>query len=705
MVLIHRALSPQSPGATPLAPAQARPGWPGYPQSPMSGAQVSSPYTSTSQAQFALYSPAQAGHSPRTQPLSTPKQFSPQLPSEALGASLAVFSASPGNSVMVSATGFSGASTPALNYRQVDPHSARPASSPEKAAASTPTRLELGTPGQGPQTPSISPKSIQSSPAGKQSPRPLVGAPFEKSPVSAQKRSSRLQQRQPAKTPTSQGGPGTDGARTPSVATPSAGFGVASPRDRRPTSTARISQTASRASLASTWDGGRSATLRRCRSADDRGPRAPSIGTRSFDSVSWEAESQLGAGTNASASRRSRGSPRGRASFSTPRCNSSRLSTGALSALSSATLDKERRIMEKSLEREHRWLRRALSEEMRKVTQQEAASEAARQRFEEHQERERTQEERRVEKCRKDWEKSCQQKREQELRQKKDAENKREAFEQSCAELQEQRHQELQRQEELKAKRLREAQRHLELEAQLEARREEEKRRMEYRRQLNEDLNRTRDAIVARQRELSQEQREVRKEAREIRAGNAWAKSDQHHQDRRDRHERKLQQLQEGEEQWTARQHQKQDELRQSAMSLANKRQEAYNIATKKATDRQRTIHEQVIHKDDKLTALEAERQKIWEMRRMAQTEARRILRSARTESQRSSQNSRQYLKWLTEQLDRIQNPSALMSSSASGNDLASSSSLSAVHFPEDYLSEHRAAGVDPAAERLPNGP
>eukprot|EP00931_Biecheleriopsis_adriatica_P023956 TRINITY_DN15020_c0_g1_i1.p1 TRINITY_DN15020_c0_g1~~TRINITY_DN15020_c0_g1_i1.p1 ORF type:complete len:711 (+),score=167.79 TRINITY_DN15020_c0_g1_i1:84-2135(+) len=570
---------------------------------------------------------------------------------------------SPGNSVVASSA-CSGFTTPspqlAPKVQQLQP--------PASSQASTVQGSQGGSQ-------PASPRSSAGRPI-----RKVVGAPFERpivtSPRGRGNRSSPRRTLPETKKKSSSPSPLLDSAEV-------------SPRGRRTTASSSRISGATSATNASQSIAGTSrqgsicsavgAKLRRCRSA--------SLGSRS--DCSWE-----GVSSGYASGCRSR--------LRSPRQSSpNRLSVGALSALGSEALEKERRETARSLQRENRWLRRALSEELRRVNEMEEQSQAEIDRLAEQEKLQKQAAERQAKLSEKHWEQSCQKKTEQESRRQQESREQRDAFEQQRLRLEAARQAEEQRQLDLREKRKREADKRMELLSDLEAKREADRERQELLRKQNEELEESRAQTLREQQQLQQQLRSTKKEARDLRQQRYAEAQQEIEAIRRHRMEERLRQLQLQEEKLAERQDKERQKAQEAAAATASKRQGARATAQRKQQDRQSTVSDKVVVKSDRVVTLASERQKLRDVRRNAQFEARKILRDAKSEVQRQSMSSRYCVKWLEEQLERIQNPDAL----APGSPLSTSFSLNMSsqldEAAEDVLSAHRAAGVDPSALHL----
>lgn len=527
-------------------------------------------------------------------------------------------------------------------------------------------------------TPSLSsPVSTPSRPP----PRQLVGSPFELSFRSPRSKASSdhvpLKTKPPATTSQTQV---NDSSPQESPKTDPAKESLTSRR-----SAASTRSMASRTTV-STVSGSRSVPLPRSRSVDGRIPAAASVTTQSFDdTISWEGESQSCCASPKTPSFCRLRSPRG----------SSRLSTGTLSALSSTTLDNERRAFEKSLEREHQWLRRALSEEIRRVTAREEREHAHRAWNLEREERQQAEELRRQEQNHKRFDEFVRMRKEQEARREQEQLRAREAAEREFLKFQEHCQAEKRRREEQRFKNEIEAEKHRETEAQLEAKRQEEQSYAEHLRQQYELQAEARKDLLQQQRQVFKQALETKKEARESRMQRAL---ESHHQvldAQRERIEDQQRKQLESQERLSARQSKEKQEAQEASVILAAKRSEACSTAAQRVKAKRKSLSEKVIVKDDKQATINNERHKIWEMRRQAQIEAQHILRSAKNEAEKQACNSRQYLNWLAEQLERLQNPGSL---THSRGPISPAKNTTSPLFEEDRLAGPRAKATDLAA-------
>lgn len=342
---------------------------------------------------------------------------------------------------------------------------------------------------------------------------------------------------------------------------------------------------------------------------------------------------------NASSTRPQRNlhSPRSLESFS----SRGRLSHGALSAFDSQSLDMERKELEKSLHREHRWLKRALSEEMRHVSEMQKQQECGEQLVAERREREQQAERRRHNCSKRHWEHNSRKKQEQEKLQREESRVQRDAFEQNRQQLLNHEIHEEQRTTQIQQRQQHVAEKRLEMLANLEARRESQRQHNEDARKLKEECEQTREGHVA------------------------------------------------------SRQAEEQQRVRQIRKTLASKREGAKTSAKDMEEDRRSKVAEKVATKSDKADTLASERDKLREMRRTAQMEARRLLQQAKSEVVRQSVNSKFSRNWLEDRLNQLEQQSGALSPNT--NSCVSVDQI-AQELHEDSFSEDCAAGVNGSA-------
>jgi len=340
------------------------------------------------------------------------------------------------------------------------------------------------------------------------------------------------------------------------------------------------------------------------------------------------------------------------------RTSFSQLSMVSLSP--SEAIQKEHASARRCMEREQRWLKRALSEEIRKIGEMQEQDAAELERTRDRTERQKQAESRQRQRSLKLWENSCKVKFEEEKRQKQEAEEREAAFGQNQQRLQ------AERQQSEKAQA---------------AERERQALQAEKRRQMLTDLERKREAE---QKELQDKRvRQYESEqARDQAARSEQAKQQQQQEERRRQREEKLQKLQEAQREqeerrtarleekqrlqqqltgaFTARQRSNMDKMHSLHKELEAKRLEA-RVSSDQMKERRRSeVEHKARSKSEKLEGLESDRQKLWELRKNAHREAQKILRTAKAEVQKQAASSRYSVKWLEDQVGRLEADASL---------------------------------------------
>ncbi|CAJ1426924.1 unnamed protein product [Effrenium voratum] len=190
------------------------------------------------------------------------------------------------------------------------------------------------------------------------------------------------------------------------------------------------------------------------------------------------------------------------------------------------------------------------------------------------------------------------------------------------------------------------------------------------------DLERKREAE---QKELQDKRvRQYESEqARDQAARSEQAKQQQQQEERRRQREEKLQKLQEAQREqeerrtarleekqrlqqqltgaFTARQRSNMDKMHSLHKELEAKRLEA-RVSSDQMKERRRSeVEHKARSKSEKLEGLESDRQKLWELRKNAHREAQKILRTAKAEVQKQAASSRYSVKWLEDQVGRLE--------------------------------------------------
>lgn len=354
---------------------------------------------------------------------------------------------------------------------------------------------------------------------------------------------------------------------------------------------------------------------------------------------------------------------------------SARLSLSNLSLCASESVEQERRQTERGLERESRWLRRALSEEMRQIEtmqEQDAQHEHWRQ---DQMERQRQAEARHRQRSLHRWEESCKRKAAEESRQKQESEQHDAAFEQNQERLQADRQAAEAKQLEQRQRQQRQAEKRRASLSDIEGRKEAERKEQWQQMVKAHEQQQARDQIVRSAQEKRRQQICAKKEQREERMMKLMEAQRDLEEQRLARHQEKQRLQQSNSGAFSARQRAQHDKTQNTFKDLQARRVEARSHADLQQERRRSEVEQKTALKSQKLEDMTADRQKLWEIRKTAHREAARILRDAKREVHRQSMSSRYSVKFLQEQMGRLENPDGLTTSltgSSSGSSAAS---------------------------------
>ncbi|OLQ05713.1 Protein MEI2-like 2 [Symbiodinium microadriaticum] len=126
------------------------------------------------------------------------------------------------------------------------------------------------------------------------------------------------------------------------------------------------------------------------------------------------------------------------------------------------------------------------------------------------------------------------------------------------------------------------------------------------------------------------------------------------------KHEAKAQQKAQQHGSFSARQSTERAKMQSLYATLGARRAEAQTSSTHQQERRRSETELKVRQKSQKLESMQSERQQLWQLRKEAQHEARKILRSAKGEVERQAMSSRFSLHWLEQQMARLEQPEAL---------------------------------------------
>jgi len=354
---------------------------------------------------------------------------------------------------------------------------------------------------------------------------------------------------------------------------------------------------------------------------------------------------------------------------------SARLSLSNLSLCASESVEQERRQTERGLERESRWLRRALSEEMRHIEtmqEQDAQHEHWRQ---DQMERQRQAEARHRQRSLHRWEESCKRKAAEESRQKQESEQHDAAFEQNQERLQADRQAVEAKQLEQRQRQQRQADKRRASLSEIEGRKEAERKEQWQQMVKAHEQQQARDQIVRSAQEKRRQQICAKKEQREERMMKLMEAQRDLEEQRLARHQEKQRLQQSNSGAFSARQRAQHDKTQNNFKELQARRVEARSHADLQQERRRSEVEQKTAVKSQKLEDMAADRQKLWEIRKTAHREAARILRDAKREVHRQSMSSRYSVKFLQEQMGRLEHPDGLTTSltgSSSGSSTAS---------------------------------
>eukprot|EP00434_Breviolum_minutum_P043985 symbB.v1.2.039238.t1/scaffold6433.1/size18149/2 len=128
-------------------------------------------------------------------------------------------------------------------------------------------------------------------------------------------------------------------------------------------------------------------------------------------------------------------------------------------------------------------------------------------------------------------------------------------------------------------------------------------------------------------------------------------------------------------------------QMQSSFKEIHSRRAEARNNADLQKERRRSDVEQKTALKSQKLDNMTADRQKLWEIRKTAHREAERILRDAKREVHRQSMSSRYSVKFIQEQMGRLENPEGITASVTGSSPGSSSASL------QDEVQETRCPG------------
>lgn len=357
-------------------------------------------------------------------------------------------------------------------------------------------------------------------------------------------------------------------------------------------------------------------------------------------------------------------------------CRSARLSLSNLSLCASESVEQERRQTERGLERESRWLKRALSEEMRQIEtmqEQDAQHEQWRQ---DRMERQRQAESRHRQRSLHRWEQSCKQKAAEETRQKQESEHHGAAFEQTQERLQADRQAAEARQQEQRQRQQKQAEKRRASLSDLESRKEAERKEQLEQMVKAHEQQQARDQIVRSAQDKRRQQICAKKEQREERMSKLMEAQRDLEEQRLARAQEKQRLQQHNSGAFSARQRLQHDKMQNSFNQIQARRAEARNNADLQKERRRSDVEQKTALKSQKLDNMTADRQKLWEIRKTAHREAERILRDAKREVHRQSMSSRYSVKFIQEQMGRLENPEGIIASVTGSSAGSSSASL-----------------------------
>jgi len=359
----------------------------------------------------------------------------------------------------------------------------------------------------------------------------------------------------------------------------------------------------------------------------------------------------------------------------TPRSPSTRSKLSLLSAASCESNEVEHRRLSSCLQREQRWLRRALSEEVRRVAEmkeRQASQHAWRESIEKA---EHEVQERRREKSLRRWEESCKQKLLEEERQRRQGSELSAAFERRRSQLEADRRAKEAKEAEQRDRQHQQADKRKQMLAALDEKRQAETRRLDDLRQRMAESQEARDRGVQAELTLRDQIILERRSSREERSASVAEAQKQIEMERQARHEAKAQQKAQQHGSFSARQSTERAKMQSLYATRGARRAEAQTASSHQQERRRSETELKVRQKSQKLESMQSERQQLWQLRKEAQSEARKILRSAKGEVERQAMSSRFSLQWLERQMARLEQPEALANSSVASGPLSPQSS------------------------------
>lgn len=359
----------------------------------------------------------------------------------------------------------------------------------------------------------------------------------------------------------------------------------------------------------------------------------------------------------------------------TPRSPSTRSKLSLLSAASCESNEVEHRRLSSCLQREQRWLRRALSEEVRRVAEmkeRQASQHAWRESIEKA---EQEVQERRREKSLRRWEESCKRKLLEEERQRRQGSELSAAFDRRRSQLEADRQAKEEKEAEQRERQHQQAEKRKQMLAALDEKRQAESRRLDDMRQQMEESQEARDRGVQAELTLRDQTIRERRSSREERSASVAEAQRQIEMERQARHEAKAQQKAQQHGSFSARQSTERAKMQSLYATLGARRAEAQTSSTHQQERRRSETELKVRQKSQKLESMQSERQQLWQLRKEAQHEARKILRSAKGEVERQAMSSRFTLQWLEQQMARLEQPEALANSTVASGPLSPQSS------------------------------
>ncbi|CAK9035549.1 Reticulocyte-binding protein 2 homolog a [Durusdinium trenchii] len=333
-----------------------------------------------------------------------------------------------------------------------------------------------------------------------------------------------------------------------------------------------------------------------------------------------------------------------------------RLSLSNLSLCASESVENERRQTERGLERESRWLKRALSEEMHRIEamqEQDAQHEQWRQ---DRAERQRQVDSRLRQRSLHRWEESCKRKVAEENRQKQESESHNSAFEKAQQRLQADRQAAEARLQEERQRQQKQAQKRRSSWSEMEGRKEAERKEQMEQLQKAHEQQQARDQVLRATQDKRQQQICAKKEQRAERMQKLLEAQRELEEQRLARYEEKQRLHQHNSGAFSARQRVQHDKTQSTFKELQARRAEARSNADLQKERRRSDMEQKAAQKSQKLENMNSDRQKLWEIRKTAHREAARILRDAKKEVHRQAMSSRYSVKWLQEQMGQLEN-------------------------------------------------